>query len=76
MTISSECQRGLACGRDSAKVVRDQAAKLEQPAADSLVRGIDAALSKHFLDIAEGQREAGIEPDSVEDHSTAESDGA
>ena len=52
----------------SAKVASDQAAKLQEPAADCFVRSVDATLGQHFLNVAEGKREAGIKPDRMHDH--------
>lgn len=52
----------------STKAACGQAAELEEPAPNRFVRSIDAALRKHFINVAEGEGEAGIEPDSVHNH--------
>ena len=54
--------------RGSAWVAGDQAAKLQEPPPNGLVRNVYAPFRQHFLDITEGEREAGIEPDSVDDY--------
>ncbi len=51
-----------------AKVARDQAAKLQEPPSNCFVRSIDATFGEHFLDVAERQGKAGVEPDGVDDH--------
>ena len=54
--------------KGGAGAAHSQAAKLQKPPSNGLVRRIDATLGEHLLDIAKRQREAGIEPDSMEDH--------
>ncbi len=48
--------------------------KLDRPAADGLIRNVDAALSEHVFDVAEAQREPIIQPDGVLDDLKLESD--
>ena len=43
------------------------AAELDRPAADSLIRNINAALSQHILDISKAERKSKIQPDRVLD---------
>ena len=51
----------------STKIARDQAAKIQEPSADSFIRNVDAPLGEHFFHVTEGQRKAGIEPDRMHD---------
>ncbi len=46
---------------------RDRGAELRHPAAQALVRDLDATLEQHLLDRAQAEREAQIEPDGMGD---------
>ena len=67
ITISSRCQRGARSRTAASKIGGDQTSELQKPAADRLIRNVDATLSQQFLDIAKRQREPGIQPDCVLD---------
>ena len=54
-------------GPGTAKVLSKEPAKLERPAADSLVADVDPSLSQHFLYIPKAQGEPEIEPNRLAD---------
>ena len=46
----------------TAEVLRDQRAELDHPASDRLAADFDSALGQQFLNIADAEREAKIQP--------------
>ena len=49
------------------EIVRNQPAKLQEPASSRLVRNIDVMLGQKILDVTERRRESGVEPDRMLD---------
>src|SRR5271169_2178199 len=64
---SSRCHRPSGPKPSSSQLARNDPAELQSPAADRLVRHIDATLGEHVLDVAVAQSEAEIEPDGLLD---------
>ena len=65
--ISSRCQTPLDGPRRRRRRLRDQRPEASDPDPDRLVGHDDTALGEKFLDIAQAQREAQIEPNRVLD---------